>query len=71
MRRVVTKLNFLMIAFLMFSIGVRVDSYLRNQNGTTDCYCVSYKCRVVSVTDNPMIVLKHPIEVFKFLTYQD
>lgn len=70
MRRILIKFDFVMVALLMFCVGFLVDSYLRRQNpNVTDCYCMSFKCRIVFVADNPMIVLQHPVEVLKSLTY--
>lgn len=71
MRCLLKKFNFLMIAVLMFSIGFWTDSYLRRQNGSTDCACMKLKCRIVTVADNPGFIVSHPIEIFKFLTYYD
>jgi hypothetical protein len=58
----------LLVAGLMFSSGVYLDSYLRTRNsGITDCFCMTFKCRVVTVADNPQLIFTHPIETVKAL----
>ncbi len=72
MRRVLRKSNFVMIAILMFSVGFWVDSYIRTPNpDMTDCFCMSFRCRFVTLADNPSLLFTHPIEIFKALAYLD
>ncbi len=68
MRRIQTKL---IIAILIFAFGVWVDTYLRTRkSGITDCSCMSFKCRLVTVADHPSLLLTHPLEVVELLLTQ-
>lgn len=72
MRNILRKFNFVMLAFLMFSIGFRIDTYIRTSNpGITDCSCMTFRCRFVVLADNPTLLFTHPLEVFKALTYKE
>ena len=52
---------------LAFVSGLWLDGYLRTANGIPDCFCVTLKCRLVAVADNPMVVVEHPVEVAQAL----
>jgi hypothetical protein len=58
----------LLVAVVMFSSGVWFDSYLRTRSsGITDCFCMTFKCRIVTVADNPQLIFRHPIETAKYV----
>jgi hypothetical protein len=72
MRRILRKVNFVMIAILMFSVGFWADSYLRARNTEhISLVCTTFKCNFIFLADNPSIALKHPIETFKALIYSN
>lgn len=58
----------LLVAVMMFSSGVWIDSYLRTRrSGITDCFCMTFKCRLVTVADHPQFIFTNPIETAKLL----
>ena len=58
----------LLVAVVMLSSGVWLDSYLRTRNsGITDCFCMTFKCRLVTVANNPQLIFTHSVETAKYL----
>ena len=58
----------LLIAVVMFSASIWLDSHLRTSaGGFPNCWCLTFKCRVVKVADQPLLILTRPIETAKFL----
>ncbi len=59
----------LLIAVLTFVTGVAVDSSAQLEQGPiTDCWCMSAKCRIVAIADNPVDALTHPADTLKSLS---
>lgn len=62
-----TKLIGLIVAVLMFSVGGAVDRYLRANVGPTCFGCSTFACKIVTLADDPVIFLMHPIEGIELL----
>ena len=59
----------LLISLATFSIGLSLDKYLRTRNsGITDCFCMTLKCRAITLAEHPLIVVRHPLEAVTYLT---
>jgi hypothetical protein len=58
----------LVVSLATFSLGLFVDDYLRTRNsGITDCACMTFKCRAITVAEHPLTALMHPAETFEYL----
>lgn len=66
-----SKIVFVLVALLMFNLGIWTDYFLRKPSEHTYLACNTFKCDVVIITDNPMIFFNHPIETTKTLIYSD
>jgi hypothetical protein len=41
---------------------------LRTRNsGITDCACMTFKCRAITVAEHPVTALMHPAETIEYL----
>ena len=59
----------LLCALAMFSLSVSVDSELRTRrSGITDCFCMTFKCRWITVAEHPLLVLRHPTQTTNYLS---
>ena len=56
----------LAVGLSAFFAGASLDQELRTRR-KLDCACMSLKCRLVAVTDHPLVFLSHPLETVELL----
>jgi hypothetical protein len=57
----------LSVCLLTFILGAYIDAFLRANVGTTCFGCSNLTCRIVTIADQPLIAVSHPIETADFL----
>lgn len=56
----------LAVGLSAFLAGASLDRELRARR-EMDCFCMSLKCRLVTVADHPTTALSHPLETVQML----
>jgi hypothetical protein len=56
----------LAVGLVAFFAGASLDQHLRTP-GLLDCACMSLKCRLVAMADNPLLFLSHPAKTVELL----
>ncbi|HYO63860.1 MAG TPA: hypothetical protein VER08_09535 [Pyrinomonadaceae bacterium] len=56
------------LGVLTFLVGTSAEVYLRPPGPMPDGYCMTAKCRLVHIADEPAFYLRHPVETIKRLS---
>ncbi|HYP54416.1 MAG TPA: hypothetical protein VEQ42_12785 [Pyrinomonadaceae bacterium] len=53
------------LGVLTFLVGTSADVYLRTPGHAPGRFCMTAKCRLVNIADEPSFFLRHPDETLK------
>jgi hypothetical protein len=61
--------TFRLVALLLtFYVGASLDYYVGDYFAkSTDCFCMSARCRVAAIAGDPLLALSHPLETLDLL----